>query len=451
MIQTISLLSIENTAFFSFNASSILRPFESLPHYLGFSFILLLILLFSTSFYYFFLRSALAKAEDGDKSPVHYLVILFAVVTGLIFYFVARLGLHSLFVDPYGQSYYLICKDGNLSLMGADFFLVTASLGFAACWMRIFQIMLIDDISERFYAIIATLPYMSGFMLLGILSGLWFFFSNIFPLWWYVLSFTVIYGAVMYCSWTAFQKQLQLHLSRSTEYEENFSLKTLSILGAIILIIFIVLPHILYKTLPWFYILIQFVMLLLAVIFMTPGKLFRKLKNYSRYTNMTARVLNLARYFRQFLLFWAFVFIVFAFILSMGMFFEPGLSSPVKNFGRCANNVKMIGEALEGVMRATAGSNSQEKLAALPDSRSWEKGSWVYNLKTDRKLKIMPPCPSGGKYILRKWIDPKNGMVVFQVRCSQCAHTKAGVEDFYPRYDRNRGLIKKQENKPDRR
>jgi hypothetical protein len=284
-------------------------------------------------------------------------------------------------------------------------------------------------------------------MLLGILTGLWFFFSNMFPLWWYVLSNVVVYGMIIYFSWHAFKRQLQLHLSRSTEFEENFSFKTLSIIASIIIIIFIVLPHILFNTLPWSYILIQFVMLFLAVIYLTPGKLFRRLKNYSRYANMSSRVLFLARYFRKFLLFWACTLILFAFILSTGMFFEPGLSSPVKNYGRCANNVKMIGEALDGILRVKEGASSKEKLLALPDSKSWTKGAWVYKLKTDRKLKIMPPCPSGGVYILKKMVNPKTGTVTFQVRCSHCAHTRAGVEDFYPRYDSKRGLIKKHETK----
>ncbi|MCD4784136.1 MAG: hypothetical protein K8T10_09985 [Candidatus Eremiobacteraeota bacterium] len=425
-----------------------IRTFHGLGNFIIFGILLLVIIYVFTSVLYSTLRKSISKETDGEYGGVYFIILSFGITFGVLMYYILRSSFHSLRIDPMGSYYYLLGSRTTLPAIIADVLLATSVLVVTGCWIRIYQILLIEDIDRRFRKLVKLLPYLSIFMTLGLLTIIWFFYSNVFPFYWYFFSFFIIYGIILYFSHKDFLKVLQMRMSRSYEFEEHFSLKTISIIAGILLIILIALPNIfridkfaffvipimsVQRVLPFSYIFILFFVLWIVSMYITPGKIFRQLKVFSRFVETPARILFFTRFTRKFLFFWGVIFLFISFVLSSGIMFGPGFSNPYKNVKRCENNLRQIGEAMEQCI---------EQSHYLPDSKAWIKKTWLSKIKDNRKLKYVPYCPSGGVYEFKKWRD-KKGRAMYEIRCSCGAHRRAHIKDnFYPRYMRKKGLIK---------
>lgn len=431
-----------------FSISGLIKPFHSPGNFIIFGILLLVVIYVFTSILYSTLRKSVSKASEGEYGGVYFIILLFGVTFGVLIYYILRSSFHSLRIDPLCQYYYLLGSGITLPVIIADVLLATSVLGVTGCWIRIYQVLLVEDIDKRFRKLVKLLPYFSIFMTLGLLTGIWYFYSNVFPFYWYFFSFFIIYGIILYFSHKDFLRVLQMRMSRSYELEEHFSLKTISVIAGILLIILIALPNIfridkfaffvipimsIERVLPFSYIFILFFVPWIVSMYITPGKMFRQLKVFSRFAETPARILFFTRFTRKFLFFWGVIFLFISFVLASGIMFGPGFSNPYKNVRRCEKNLLQIGEALEQCI---------EQSHYLPDSKAWKKKTWLSKIKDNRKLKYVPYCPSGGAYQLKKWRD-KKGRAMYEIRCSCGAHRRAHIrENFYPRYVRKKGLIK---------
>jgi len=429
--------------------SGLIKPFDSPGNFIIFGILLIVLIYVFTSLLYSALRKSVSDVSNNDYGKVYFVILLFGIAFGILTYYVLRSSLHSLRIDPLGSYYYLLRSRSNLTVIVADILLATSVLGVTGGWIRIYQILLVDDIDRRFRKLVGLLPWLSIFITLGLLTFTWFFYSNVFPLHWYLFSFSIIYGIIIYFSYKDFLKILQMRMSQSYEFEEHFSLKTISIIVGTLLVILIALPNIfridkfaffvipimsVQRVLTFSYIFVLFFILWIISMYVTPGKLFRQLKLFPRFTETSARILFFTRYTRKYLLFWCIIFLLISFILTSEIMFDPGFSNPKKNVKKCKKNLKQIGEALEQCI---------EQSNYLPDSKSWKKKAWLSKIKDNRKLKYVPYCPSGGVYEFKKWRD-KKGRAMYEVRCSCGAHRRAYInENFYPRYVRKKGLIKR--------
>ena len=429
----------DSTACFpAVSLAGMIKPFNNPASFIGLGIILFVATYFFTSLAYFLFRWILVKSdEDDDHSGLHWTIILMGISAAVISFYFLRSSLHSLTVDSTGDLYRLFTPRDNLFLIVSDILLATAIMGTTANWLRIFQILLIDDISDRFQKLIRVLPYLSSFMTLGLLTVLWFFYSNYFGMLQFIFSFALIYSLLIYFSYQDFLKRLQMRISRSAEFEENLSRKNIFLFTGILLVIIIVIIYVLLHAFPLAYGGVLLLLPFLIATYLTPGKLFRYLKPYPRFTTDAARILYFTRFTRKFLLFWVTIGLILSVVLSFGIFVEPGFKSPDKNFNQCANNVKQLGETMEQYM--------EQNSNYLPDSSSWLNGSWIAKIKEDRKLTYIPSCPSGGVYEYRKWRG-SDGKPLFEIRCSCSAHRRAHVDGFYPRYLRKKGLIEKAPN-----
>ena len=421
--------------------AGMIKPFYNLWSFILSVFILIILIYFFTSFLYSILHSIIVKTdEEDDFSTLHWTLILIGVTVGVIAFHFLKSALHSLQVDFSGQYFRTITQKDSLYLILADMILATGILGTIANWIRIYQILIIKDITVRFQKLIHVLPYLSAFMTMTLLIVQWFFYSNNFNLLWYVFSFGIIYGLLIFFSYKDFLKMLQMRLSRSAEFEEVLSLRNIFILVTILLILAIVVTQVLIcRTMSMAYGAVLLVTPFLVVTYLTPSKLFRYLKPYPRFTTTAARVLFFTRFTRKFIVFWTVITILLSTILSLGIFFEPGFKIPAKNLDLCAENVKLMGESMEQYMEQNKG--------YLPNHNDWLKESWILKIKENRKIKYIPSCPSGGKYQYKKWRN-KKGVAIYEIRCSCGAHKRAHVEGFYPRYIRKKGLIKEELNSP---
>lgn len=424
----------------SISLAGMIRPFYSPASFIALGIILFVSTYVFTSLAYFLFRWILVKSdEEDDRSSLHWTIILMGVSAGVISFYFLRSSLHSLTVDATGDYYRIFTPHDNFFLIISDMLLATAIMGTTANWLRIFQILLIDDISERFKKLIDVLPYLSSFMTLGLLSVLWFFYSNYFGMICYFFSFTLIYGLLIYFSYQDFLKRLQMRLSRSAEFEEVLSRKNLFLITGIFLVIIIVVIYVMLHAFPLAYGGVLLILPFLIATYLTPGKLFRYLKPYPRFTTTAARILYFTRFTRKFLLFWVTIGVILSVILSLGIFTESGFKSPHKNAMQCADNVKLLGETMEQYM--------EQNSNYLPDSTLWKNGSWIAKIKEDRKLTYIPSCPSGGEYEYKKWRGA-NGKSIYEIRCRCGAHRRAHIDGFYPRYIRKKGLIEKAPNSP---
>ncbi len=420
------------------SVAGMIKPFYSSVNFIILGFILFISTYVFTSLAYFLFRWILVKSdEEDDHSSLHWTIILIGISAGVISFYFLKSSLHSLTVDSTGDFYRIFYPNNNIQKIISDFLLATAIMGTTANWLRIFQILIIEDISERFQKLIDVLPYLSSFMTLGLLTVLWFFYSNYFNMFNYFFLFGLIYSLLIYFSYQDFLKRLQMRLSRSAEYEEVLSKKNLVMFSGIFLVIIIVTIYVMLRSFPLAYGGVLLILPFLIATYLTPGKLFRYLKPYPRFTTTAARILYFTRFTRKFLLFWVTIGLILSVILSLGIFMESGFKSPYKNFSQCAENVRQLGETMEQYM--------EQNKNYLPDSSLWKNGSWIAKIKEDRKLTYIPSCPSGGVYEYKKWRGP-NGKPLYEIHCSCGAHRRAHVDGFYPRYVRKKGLIEKAQN-----
>lgn len=418
--------------------AGMIKPFYSPVSFITLGFILFVFAYVFTSIAYFLFRWILVRSdEDDDNSGLHWTVIFMGISVGVILFYFLKSSLHSLTVDATGDCYRIFTTGDNLYLIISDILLGTAIMGATACWLRVFQILLIDDISERFQKLIDVLPYLSSFMTLGLLTVLWYFYSNYIGMICYFFSFGLIYGSLIYFSHQDFLKRLRMRLSRSAEFEEVLSRKNVFLFTGILLVIIIVVIYVMLKALPLVYGGVLLILPFIVVTYLTPGKLFRYLKPYPRFTTTAARILYFTRFTRKFLLFWVTIGLIISIILSLGMFVESGFKSPYKNAAQCSDQIRQLGETMEQYM--------EQNNNYLPDSFSWKNGSWISKIKEGRKLTYIPSCPSGGIYEYKKWRN-SDGRPVYEIRCSCSAHRRAHIDGFYPRYLRKKGLIEKPPN-----
>lgn len=430
----------ESTACFpATSLAGMIKPFYNPASFIALGFFLFIATYVFTSLAYFLFRWILVKSdEEDDHSGLHWTIILMGISAGVISFYFLRSSLHSLTVDSTGDFYRLFTPRDNLFLIFSDILLATAIMGVTANWLRIFQILLINDISERFRKLINVLPYLSSFMTLGLLTVLWFFYSNYFGMIYYFFIFCLIYGAIIYFSNQDFLKRLQMRISRSAEFEENLSKKNIFLFAGILMVIIIVIIYVLMHAFPLAYGGVLLLLPFLIATYLTPGKLFRYLKPYPRFTTAAARILYFTRFTRKFLLFWVTIGLILSVVLSFDIFVEPGFKNPYKNFTQCAYNVKQLGETMEQYM--------EQNSNYLPDSFSWKDDSWISKIKEDRKLTYIPSCPSSGvHYEYKKWRGA-DGKPLYEIRCSCGAHRRAHIDGFYPRYLRKKGLIEKAQN-----
>jgi len=432
------------------------RPFSSpLSFILAVLFAFAGIMLLTSTLYFIFHRLLKKQAAESDEdepddgepeevSPsydsIHIVIFLFGVLTAITGYFFIRSCLHSIKVDVNGDWMRIISPRYYGVTLTADVLLSVGLMGVAWGWTRFFQILLLCDIYSRYEKLVRVIPWFSAFLILSFLAGSWFFFSNFFPLWWYFLSFGLIFTVIYFFSLKDFRRRIKMHLSRSIEYEEELSLSTISVIGSLVMIILIVLPHLLYGTLPHAYILAPFLFLWVHAMYMTPSKIFRQVKNFPRYNTVSSRLLNFTKYTRKYLLAWGVIVLLLAVFLGAGILFDPGFSDPYKNYKKCCENVKLIGQSLEQYMDENNGS--------LPDSAQWKGEIWLTRIENNKKLTHVPQCPSIGRqeqYLYRKWRNPaRKNRPEFLIRCTGGAHKRVGVDGLFPAYDRFKGLIKNQ-------
>ncbi|MFP4497207.1 MAG: hypothetical protein ACLFQV_03255, partial [Vulcanimicrobiota bacterium] len=380
----------------------------------------------------------LEQEKELVERSMQIIIILFAIVGALTAFFYIKWGLHSIQVDARGEWIKLAYSDNQWKKLIVDTIIALGVFGICGGWGRFLQILLIEDINQRFQKTIKLVPYLSSFLIVSFMAGIWYFYSNIFPLGWYLFTFTIIYGLIFFFSMKDFSKRIMMHLSQSMEYEEDFSLKTISVIGGVLLVTAIIIFHLIYKTLSTSYILAPFFILWLVSMYMTPGKLFKHIKVFPRYSLKSARLLNFVKYTRKYLLTWMVFIFILGLMLGMGIFFGPGYSNPQKNYQQCQKNVVLLGEAMEEYMI--------ENNNYLPGSEVWKSGEWLQKVK-NRKFEFMPNCPSKGEYIYKKWRDEKN-RPVYEIICTGSVHKRAGVKGDFPRYNRIEGLVKSSQPEP---
>ncbi len=411
---------------------SFLAPFESLKGFISFVFLFFLFVLIVTSSLYFSLHKALEEEEDENSySPlVHQIILLFSFLCGVLFYLFIDTALHSIKWSWNGTPLVLSVKNMQNSLW-ADILLLTGILGFWGGWARVFQILIIEDISKRYKKLIKTVPFISAFMILTFLSATWFFYQDVFSFLWYFLSFGLIYFLIYFLSLKNYLEKIKMYITRTQEIEDGISLHFISVAIGGVLLTLIVIPHLIFKTMPISYGLILFVFLWVVTIYMSCKKVFKQLRIFPRYATKEARLLSFARYTRRFLIAWFIISLILSFILGAPLLFDKGFSSPHKNLKKCEKNLKQIGEALEDYF---------EKYKALPNSSQWKDESWLSKVSEEKRMSFLPVCPSGGKYIYRKWRD-KRGRPIFEIRCSCSSHVRSGVLGNYPKYRRFEGVV----------
>ncbi len=434
-----------------FNTVGLFGPFSGPWQYLlGFLITGILIVLFTSGIYFalhrFFLH--LQNGEDlDDESPedrayepgssrrIQLCLILFACITGIVAYLMSRSAFHSIRVDPMGNWMELFRDPSSPLIPLADSFLALGIMGIVWGWTRFFQILLIDDIFTRYSRLVGTIPLYSASLILAFSLACWYFYSNIFPFYWYLFSFGLIYGFIYYFSLKDFKGRIRMHLNRTVDFEEHFSLKTISVVAGVILTVGIGIPHAIYGTLPAGYIAALFVGLWVVSMYMTPGRVFRHIKIFPRYSSTSARMLNFARYTRKYLFVWFVILSIFSFILGAGIIFDPGFSNPGKNLTVTNGHLEALGRTMHQYM--------EQNTNFLPSRTAWLDGSWIRKVKNPA-VEEVPPCPFNQRWVYHKWRD-ENHRPVFEIRVLGAAHRRGGAGEGYPRYHRFLGLVKSQE------
>lgn len=372
--------------------------------------------------------------DDSDysrRSSLQLTLIGLGSLGGLFFYLLLKGALHSISVDSFGAPMLLRRNFQDISGPLSDSLLALSVLGIAWGWTRIFQIFLIDDIFTRYRKLMGVVPVYSMCLTAAFLLCTWYFYSNVFPLAWFLFSFGIIYGLIFFFSMKDFMQRVKMQLSRSVEYEEQLSMKTVSIAGGVVLIMGIALPHLIFRTLSFSYILGFFICLWIVSMYMTPGRVFRHIRLYPRYAETPARILNFARYTRKYMMIWFVIVSVYSFILGCGVILDPGFQNPKKNLATVVSALSQTGEALNQYMK--------ENNNYLPSRADWLSGKWLQKLK-EKKIDRIPPCPRGGRFVYLKWRDDK-GNVVFEIRTIGGYYRRAGCDESYPRFNRLQGIL----------
>jgi hypothetical protein len=372
-----------------------------------------------------------AAITNKEYDRIQIILTLSGALAGLLVFLIARFALHSIRVDFQGNWTDAFTKIICWQVILADCILAGGILVIAWGWTRLFQILLLDEIFNRFSKIVWVIPYISASMIITFMTGMWFFYSNIFPLWWYLFSFGIIYGLIYFFSLKDFKKHIKMHLSQSVEFEEELSLKTISIAGGVVLVIGIMLPHLIFHTLSTSYIFSLFFALWLVSMYMTPGKIFRQVKLFPRFVQPGARILNFAKFTRKFLIIWAIILLSVGMCLGAGIVLDPGYKNPHANLRECIRNLRFLGENLEQYLKKNKNT--------FPSAGQWRSGNWLQKTIENDKI-IVPTCPSGGVYILRKKLNNKKKLT-FEILCSCGAHRRAGLDRLFPRLDRHRQIL----------
>lgn len=426
---------------------SVFSPFTRAGNYVLFLVVSVFILFFITSMFYSVLRRILEKKNDEDSDSeyreyaeeehweevikkIQMAIFFFGVLGAITAYFLSYKALHSIKVDALGNPMRIHLPEYSPEILTADTLLTLGILGVFWAWTRLYQVLLIRNIMGRYRNLVRIIPLLSLFMILSFTVGLWYFYSNVFPLWWHVFSFGIIYGIIYFFGMKDFKAKLQSYLTSQIDYEDRYTLRSTSIGMGTILILGISIPLITYKTVPISYIFVLFFSVWLVSILMSTGKLFREVKIFPRISTASSRLLFFTHYTRKFFVAWLIILGIIGGVLGAAVVFDPGFADPYKNVSACGENLKKIGGALDKYM--------ENNNNWLPGSSQWAKESWL--LKTDGDLKKMPKCPAGGKYVYKKWRDEEH-RPVYEIRCSCSAHRRAGIKDTYPRYRRFEGII----------
>lgn len=444
---------------FSGPALFALQPFADVRHFLAGALILFSLIVLTTSLFYFVLHRIFLKldGEDGEKGelkslelsrpedapegaeaggdsrhgPVQAVLVVFCAFWGILGYLVLRGSFHSMKADSFGQWVGIFYPGPGIASAAADTLLAAGIMGMAWGWTRFFQILLVDEIFARYEKLIQAIPSYSASIMTSFAIGVWYFYSNIFPLWWYVISFGSIYGLIYFFSLKDFRKRIKMHLTQSMEYEEELSLKTVSIVAGVVLILGISIPHLIFHSIPVYQVIALYVCLWVVSMYMPPGRIFRQVKLYPRYTSAPARVLNFARYTRKYLLIWCLILTAISFVLGMGGMMDTGFRSPGRSLEKCCQEMSGLGVSLEQYLK--------EPGNKPPRWKQWKDGKWMQK-PDDQELVIMPSCPSGGVYVYRQW-RPAKGQQMVEIRCTGGAHRRAAIPDNYPRFNSRKGIM----------